>query len=59
MDILFLIAITFVSGIVGGLVLAEAYDLEPREQRRRDRQARRKIRQERKMRNIYVDNFGR
>ena len=59
MDILFLIAITFVSGIVGGLVLAEAFDFEPREQRRRDRQARRKIRQERKMRNIYVDKFGR
>lgn len=59
MDILFLIALTFVSGIVGGLVLAEGFDLEPREQRRRDRQARRKIRQERKMRNIYIDNFGR
>jgi hypothetical protein len=28
MDILLLIAITFAAGVVGGLVLAEAFDLE-------------------------------
>lgn len=28
MDILLLIAITFAAGIVGGLVLADAFDLE-------------------------------
>jgi len=28
MDILFLIAITFAAGVVGGLVLADAFDLE-------------------------------
>ena len=40
MDILLLILITFAAGIVGGLVLAEGFDLEPRERRRRDRRAR-------------------
>jgi len=42
--ILTLVAIAFVAGVVGGLVLAEAFDLEPREQRRRDRRARRQAR---------------
>jgi len=28
MDILLLIAITFAAGVVGGLVIAEAFDLE-------------------------------
>lgn len=59
MNILLLIALTFVAGVVGGLVLAEGFDLEPREQRRRNRRARRQARQDKKMRNIYVDNFGR
>lgn len=59
MNILLLIALTFVAGVVGGLVLAEGFDLEPREQRRRERAARRQARHDRKMRNIYVDNFGR
>ena len=56
-----LVILTFAAGVVGGLVIAERFDLveEPRETHRRNRQARRKIRQERKMRNIYVDNFGR
>lgn len=59
MNILLLIALTFAAGIVGGLVLADAFDLDPREQRRRDRRAIRKARHEKKMRKIYVDNFGR
>jgi len=50
MDILLLIAVTFAAGIVGGLVLAEGFELEPREQRRRAR------RQARKMRKITTIN---
>ena len=57
--ILTLVAIAFVAGVVGGLVLAEGFELEPREQRRRERAARRQARHDRKMRNIYVDKFGR
>ena len=41
MDILMLIAITFAAGIVGGLVMAEAFELEPHEKRRRERRAKR------------------
>ena len=59
MDILFLIILTFAAGVVGGLVLAEAFELDSREQVRRERRARRKARHEQKMRNIYVDKFGR
>lgn len=40
-DIILLVGITFVAGIVGGLVLADAFDLEPHEKRRRERRARR------------------
>ena len=39
--ILTLVIVTFVAGIVGGLVLADAYDLEPHEKRRRKRAVRR------------------
>lgn len=59
MTILMLVIVAFVAGVVGGLVLADAYDLEPHEKRRRQRQARRQARHDRKMRNIYVDKFGR
>ena len=57
--ILTLVIVTFVAGIVGGLVLADAYDLEPHEKRRAARKARRQARQDKKLRKIYVDNFGR
>lgn len=40
LTILSLVLIAFVAGVVGGLVLAEGFDLEPRERRRRDRRAR-------------------
>jgi len=47
MDILILVAITFVAGIVGGLVMAEAFDLEqPHEKRRRQRREKRQARRE-------------
>jgi hypothetical protein len=40
--ILLLVGIAFFAGIIGGLVMAEAFDLEePREKRRRQRNARR------------------
>ena len=39
-DIILLVGITFVAGVVGGLVVAEHFDLEPSERRRRDRRAR-------------------
>jgi hypothetical protein len=39
-DIILLVGITFVAGVVGGLVVAEHFDLEPQERRRRDRRAR-------------------
>lgn len=39
-DIILLVGIAFVAGVVGGWVVAEHFDLEPREQRRRDRRAR-------------------
>ena len=59
MDILFLIAVTFVSGIVGGLVMAEAFELEPRERRRRERRAKRQARREKNRRNVNftIDKF--
>ena len=58
-DIILLVGLTFIAGVVGGVVIAESFDLEPREQRRRERAARRQARNDRKMRKIYVDNFGR
>jgi uncharacterized membrane protein YciS (DUF1049 family) len=58
MDILLLIAIPFAAGIVGGLVMAEAFELEPREQRRRARRARRQARKNnRKNVNFTIDFF--
>jgi hypothetical protein len=39
-DIILLVGITFVAGVVGGVVIAETFDLEPSERRRRDRRAR-------------------
>ena len=46
MDILLLIAITFAAGIVGGLVIAEAMDLETLPRQRRDRRERRRARRQ-------------
>ena len=58
LTILMLVAIAFLAGIVGGLVMAEAFDLEePREKRRRQRREKRQARR-REMRNIYVDFHG-
>ncbi len=50
LTILGLVCLTFAAGVVGGLVIAERFDLveEPRETRRRDRQARSKKREERR-----------
>jgi hypothetical protein len=53
-DIILLVGITFIAGVVGGVVVAEQFDLEPREQRRRDRRARR---QARKNVNFTIDKF--
>ena len=52
LTILTLVCITFAAGVVGGLVLAEAFEIveEPRETRRRRR------RQARKMRKITTIN---
>jgi uncharacterized membrane protein YciS (DUF1049 family) len=60
MDILMLVAITFVAGIVGGLVMAEAFDLEqPHEKRRRQRREKRQARNKkmRKMPTFTIDKF--
>ena len=49
LTILNLVLITFVAGVVGGLVIAEAMDLETPERRRRERKiARDKRRQQRR-----------
>jgi hypothetical protein len=42
MNILLLVALTFVAGVVGGVVIAEQLDLETPERRYRDRQAKRR-----------------
>jgi Flp pilus assembly protein TadB len=60
MDILLLVAITFLAGIVGGLVMAEAFDLEqPHEKRRRQRREKRQARREKNRRNVNftIDKF--
>ncbi len=59
MDILLLILITFAAGIVGGLVMAEAFELEPHEKRRRERRAKRQARREKNRRNVNftIDKF--
>lgn len=60
MDILLLVAITFLAGIVGGLVMAEAFDLEqPHEKRRRKRREKRQARREKNRRNVNftIDKF--
>jgi uncharacterized membrane protein YciS (DUF1049 family) len=63
MDILLLIAITFAAGVVGGLVMAEAFDLDHedrrRDKRRQQRRAKRQARREknRKMPTFTIDKF--
>ena len=59
MTILMLVVVAFVAGIVGGLVLADAYDLEPHEKKRRQRREKRKARREkkRKMPTFTIDKF--
>ena len=46
LTILSLVCLTFAAGVVGGLVIAERFDLveEPRETRRRNRRKARKMR---------------
>jgi hypothetical protein len=57
MNILLLVALTFVAGVVGGLVIADATDTH--ENRRRQRRAKRQARREknRKIGNITIDKF--
>ena len=65
LTILNLVLITFIAGVVGGIVIADAMDTD--NYRREQRRAKRKARHERRMReierknmrNIYIDNFGR
>ena len=59
LTILNLVLITFVAGVVGGLVIAEAMDLETPERRRRDRRAKRKARREKNRKNVNftIDKF--
>ena len=69
LTILNLVLLTFVAGVVGGLVIAEAWDLDrPQRQRakrrekqraRHHREMKRHAKREREMRKIYIDNFGR
>ena len=66
MTIPMLVIVAFVAGIVGGLVLADAYDLEPHQKRRAKREARRLARRRaanrrmdkmRKMPTFTIDKF--
>ena len=55
LTIISLVCLTFVAGVVGGLVIADSMDTY--ENRREKRRAKRKARR-REMRNIYVDFHG-
>ena len=55
LTIISLVCLTFVAGVVGGLVIADSFDTY--ENRREKRRAKRKARR-REMRNIYVDFHG-
>ena len=55
LTILSLVLITFIAGVVGGIVVADSFDTY--ENRREKRRAKRKARR-REMRNIYVDFHG-
>lgn len=57
LTIISLVCITFIAGVVGGVVIADSFDTF--EDRREIRRLKRKLRHEKRMRNIYVDNFGR
>ena len=59
MTIPMLVMVAFVAGIVGGLVLADAYDLEPHEKRRAKRRAKRQARREKNRKNVNftIDKF--
>jgi len=61
LTILTLVCITFAAGVVGGLVIAERFDLveEPHERRRRERRARRQARREKNRKNVNftIDKF--
>jgi len=55
--ILMLVAITFIAGVVGGIVIADATDTH--ENRRRQRRAKRQARREKNRRNVNftIDKF--
>ena len=62
LTIISLVFLTFISGIVGGLVIADAMDTD--NYRREERRAKRKARHHRRMRDIerrnvqfYIDRF--
>lgn len=57
LTILSLVCITFIAGVVGGIVVADSFDTY--ENRREKRRAKRKARRmaSRKMRKIHVDFF--
>lgn len=64
LTILSLVCITFLAGVVGGLVIAEAMDLDPSAKRakrrekqraRHHREMKRHAKREKEMRKIYLD----
>ena len=59
LTILNLVLITFIAGVVGGLVIAEQMDLDTPERRRRDRRAKRQARREKNRKNVNftIDKF--
>ena len=52
LTILNLVLLTFVAGVVGGLVIAEAMDLDAPRRRRQKRRAKQKARHEKRMREM-------
>ena len=52
LTILNLVLITFVAGVVGGLVIAEAFDMDAPRRRRQKRRAKQKARHEKRMREL-------
>jgi len=61
LTIISLVCITFLAGVVGGIVVADSFDTyeDKRERRRRERRARRQARREKNRRNVNftIDKF--
>ena len=59
LTILNLVLIAFVAGVVGGLVIADAYDLDAPARRRQKRHQKRLARREKNRRNVNftIDKF--